>query len=234
MSTLNNRRPPGKPSLFGSNHPSLDDTPVTNRVLAHLEGRDRAASTNAKTVGGGVLAVLLVGAGGLYAWQQSAPENGSPSPSAPAVVVTPASSSQQVAQVPQPLNETMPQPQPARIVQESASSQASGNETTTSNSPLTSLASAVPAPRTQRTSSPTQPAQRAGSEVPTPGSSHAASAKKAGHPKANEVKTVQASDSHKTSAKRATAAKSKAQPRQNADPDAELLAALLQRRDPRP
>lgn len=224
MSPLNEEQPSSKPSLLGARHSSAADTPENHRVLAHLEGRKPPSSSPQKHLGKVFLAALLLIGGGLYAWRTPAPiPSHEPSSSANSAVTAsalPAAPTQTPAET---------APQPARILQDSTPTQQSTESTQTSShaapDPLqfASLAS---------TPSPTAPTASKKADTTASAKPHPAPTK-TGQSRANPVKTLPSSDTSKAPAKRAVAnPKAPSRQAEKVDPDAELLATLLQRRDP--
>lgn len=226
MSPLNDEQPSGKPSLFGAQNTNTTGTPENHRVLAHLEGRKPPTSSPQKAIGGGLLLVLLIAGGGLYAWRSHTSgheatyptHNTASTPSAPPVTQATAS--------------IKPAPQPARILQDSAPSPQT-IEPTTANAHAGSDQLHLASPAS--VASIASPAPITAAKLDAKGSTKQfpANRSKAGPAKTYSAKTRPSGDTNKAPTKRAiTSAKVPPRQAEKLDPDAELLATLLQRRDP--
>lgn len=224
MSINNDRHPASRPSLLDAVPTRTKAPEQSNRVLAHLEGREPSflSSSNTKAIGTGALAAVLIGAGGFWAWQN----RGVDAPvSVPASSPTQISHSAPVAVEPDTWQATSPPEtaQPARILE----------------APLdTAAVTHKPAPASRSLSSATLPAPRQAASRPARSSPvkksaalKASTAAEKSQPKKRQAS--QAGTTAQASARRADFSKPQPQRAARPDPDAELLATLLQRRDPR-
>lgn len=244
MSTFSDGRPSsppaasGAPSLIGAGaHPPGPD--AGTRVLAHLEGRKPPSST-AKLLGGGVIAAVVLGAGGLGAWQLSREGGHAPAAVASAHPAGAAASgasrpadpeSQQVALADRA--PAQPQSQPARIIQdEPAAPAASPQQQAAPGSPLASLDAAAAAATAPLAAALPTVGNSAPSAAAPAGDAPASAAAKPQPPAAKPVRVASATKKPVTRDRPANRTVQARKPA--ADPDADLLAALLQRRDPRP
>lgn len=207
MSPPTDEKSSGKPSLLGSNR-STSGTPENHRVLAHLEGRKQQPAASRYIFGKGLLIALLVAGSGLYVWNSHRPSTEAP----PQNVAIQAPASAPMEQVP-----IEPAPQPARILQDNVPQ-------TPDATPNHHLGEPQALPPTQQTlvGVATKPAAIAPSKQQPP------------PPKSQQAKvTTPRGDTHKPSAKRAIAStQAPSRQAEKLDSDAELLATLLQRRDP--
>lgn len=197
----------GKPSLLGSNR-STSGTSENHRVLAHLEGRKQQPSASRHVLEKGLLIALLIAGSGLYVWSSHRPS--AEAPPLNVAIQTPA---------PEPMEQVPiePVPQPARILQDSVS-----------QAPDATLAHRLGEPQAL------PPTPQTLANAATKSAAITPSKQQSAPPKTQPAKvTAPRADTHKPSAKRAIAStQAPSRQAEKLDSDAELLATLLQRRDP--
>lgn len=205
MSPPTDEKSSGKPSLLGS-HRSTGGTPENHRVLAHLEGRKQLPPASRHVLEKGLLIALLVAGSGLYVWSSHRP--GAEAPPQNVAIQAPA---------PEPTVQAPIEPAPARILQDSASQAPDAT-------PAHRLGEPEAFPTTQQTSA----------SAPTKSAVIAPAKQQPAPPKTQQAKVATTrGDIHKPSAKRPIAStQAPSRPAEKLDSDAELLATLLQRRDP--
>ncbi|KAF1022024.1 MAG: hypothetical protein GAK30_01364 [Paracidovorax wautersii] len=230
-----------RPSLLGATPaaPAAAGTAAqadaSNRILAHLEGR-KSPSSAGRLLSVGVVTALVLGAGGFGAWHFTRD-------AAPAATPAQKTPVQVALADPQPQAAADPALQPARIVEETPGQATPA--TSSAGSPLSSLDAAVAATTPLAAALPfaSSTAQAAPAHATTTHTAntnthhHAAASNKTRTAKSGEAKPVrvaQASTTKKPVQQRKPATRTQPAVAPVQDPDADLLAALLQRRDPRP
>lgn len=201
----------GKPSFFSAEQTDTTAAQENNRVLAHLEGQPHSR-LKSKTIVKALAAALLIGGVAVFAWKPSSKYERSDLAKNSTIAV-PAQSEQQPAQTPA----SAPVIEPARILQDS-SIEASISDTDAMNEEGHSISN----PASHITS-----AALASAAPVAIGSSAAKAKKSAASPK------VHAKAERAASTQRASASKRRVpNPKATSNSDAEVLATLLERRDP--